>query len=188
MDPMISEARARRPPTAMWSPRIALRLVAVTAAALVLFGVPYLTQVERVRHRALWGWGLYRVQGLGVLDLQYELVRDGTSVPLDRAELLGSDTVYGLKWRTRAPKLRQLVPHTNQLCRALRAQSGDAATLRLDARVSAWEGWIPVVDNLDDVCGAGKHALTRAVKSIALRRPRTPRIPLETWWRGASQP
>ena len=163
---------------------VAARIAVTAVFALLLFGIPYLTQVERVWHKSLWGWGLYRAHGLGVMDLRYTVVEGETSTPLDRVAALKAPSMYALPMLQRAPHLQQVMPQTNKICGYMRATHGKRATLTLDARVSAWEGWTPVVEDLADVCGAGRPALKRAVDSIRLRRARNPRIPLKRWWNG----
>lgn len=164
--------------------QLGVRISITVGFAIVLFGVPYLTQVERVRHEGLWGWGLYRSHGVGVMDLHYTLVRGAESTRLDRAEAIGGESLYALLRRQRAPHLKQVVPQTERICRYVRATYGEEATVTLDAQVSAWEGWTSLVEDLSDVCGTGKPALQRSVKSIRLRRARVPRTPLKKWWAG----
>ena len=166
-----------------------LRVVTLATSVVIFFGVPTLTQVESVRHRGLWGWYLYRSHGVGVMDLRFYVDNGDTSRVLDRARALGAANVYGLRRRTRAPRLKNLVAQTDRICRFVSKTHGPTATLRLDARVSGWAGWVLVTEELPDVCGEGRPALVRRVTGAKRKlRSSKRRIKLERWLDGESAP
>jgi hypothetical protein len=159
----------------------------VVVAVVVFFGVPTLTQVERVRHRGLWGWYLYRSHGVGVVDLKYEVIDRAAPIPLNRARALGAAGIYDLPRKTRAPRVKNLMSQTDRVCRFVAQTYGPSATLTLNARVSGWMGWESVANELQDVCGEGRPSLVRATKNIRLHSTKR-WIKLEKWLAGESAP
>ena len=111
-----------------------------------MVGSPAAEQVFRLRTTLLRSWTMFGGIGLGVIDASFAIRQpDGTLVPLDRFEMLGTPRDGKLKRIESSTELASII---KRLC----ATAGQGADIRVSARQARHDGWRIVHADTRNAC------------------------------------
>lgn len=104
----------------------------------VIFG-PFYKEVLKGKSRAFRSWPMYHTRGLGVCDVQFYIRHpDGRIEYINHFKVLDYDKLLKLHHHSRRIKRAKGVLEVGQ---RLRQKVGEAADLRVNARIGTSEGW-----------------------------------------------
>ena len=104
----------------------------------VIFG-PFYRQVLKGKGDVIPAWRMYHTRGIGVCDVEFYIRHpDGRIEDIDHFKILGYDKL--LKFHHHSRRIRR-EKGVLEVGRRMRQQVGNAADLRVNARIGTREGW-----------------------------------------------